>query len=191
VEATGGSSAGAAGVEGGFGGTDGGGTSGVEVGGEGGASGAVSQKIGDLFPTIEQVVLSVNIDDGFAVYNEETYTIDVESRQVAYSHSNGATASAQATASQMEGVVASIRQAEWRDQPDCTGWAVDGSPYPPELTTRAGAVERSFGVSDNDCASSDHSAFGDVISCTAFASILDAVLAILPGGVGPSCEGYW
>jgi len=191
VEATGGSSAGADGVEGGSGGTHGGGTSGVEVGGEGGGTDPVSQKIGDLLPTIEQVVLAVNIDDGFGAFNEETYTIDVGSRHVAYSHTNGAAASAEATPAQMDDLVAAIRQATWWDQPDCMGLAVDGAPLPPELTVRAGAVERSFGVSGNDCASSDHSAFGDVISCTAFAPILDAVLAILPGGVGPSCESYW
>ena len=98
---------------------------------------------------------------------------------------------ADATPAQIDELVAAIRAAEWRAQPGCLQFAVDGRPYPPRLTLRSGNSEREFGVSDNDCAQSDHSASGDVMDCATYHQIHSAVAAILLGGHAPFCNSYW
>jgi len=166
------------------------------------ANSVATSTIGDLFPTMSHLLFDVNIQDGFAAYENDTYAIDLDSGHLDYVHEVGSpsttgtgvvsTADAvNATQAQVAALVAAVSAAKWREQrepsecPDQAYVFADGQSYAPIMTVTSTQLEMSFGASDATCATSKHSAHGRVMSTSAFFTIFDALIAIRPGGSSP------
>jgi hypothetical protein len=157
--------------------------------------------IGELVDTVDRLKFNVNILDGFAGYENDTYVIDTASGHLDYTHVTGSmgnttTDAVDATPEQVTALVAVVRAATWRVQrelSECPGQSyvfVDGQSSAPGFLVTTGQQELGFGVSDASCATSKHSAHGMVISDHEWNLIFDSLLAIRPGGNRPFDNGW-
>lgn len=154
----------------------------VEGGGAGGSS------VGDLIAQPDHIVVTVNLVDGFAAPEaDDRWELDVTAHSLVL---NGG-APVSLTAAQSDALVAAVVSADYHTQPDCLGTAIDGAPYPPQLTVGAGGASHQLGVSDAECAASDHSAHGEVIGCGDFGAVYNLLEAAAPSGHTFSCASYW
>lgn len=168
-------------------GPEGGGEAGTTSGGTGGSTGG-SSTVGDLVTEPQAIQVTVNLADGFAEPQvDDVWAVDVAQRTVSL---NGG-AAVSLTQQQSDDLVHAVTSAVYHFNDSCVGMAIDGAPYPPELTVSAGDVSQQFGVSDATCAESDHSYTGNVIGCAAFGVIHAQLNAAAPSGHTFSCEGYW
>lgn len=155
-----------------------------------------SQRVLAPEQTLTGFELYVSIYDGFrAPSQSESYIIDLATREVKFTSSvtGAALSSATVTASAeaLQQVLDTLRETEYRAQPDCRAMAIDGAAYPPRLTLVNGTSKSAFSVSNATCTKSDHSAYGNVMSCGAFSAILDRVRAIVSTGQSAGCQSYW
>lgn len=130
----------------------------------------------------------MNLADGFLeplAFN--TWVFDAPAHTVALNDGEAVAL----TAAQIDGLVLAVTSAAYHVQDDCTVMSVDGAPYPPLITVSAGEASEAFGVSDADCAKSDHSAYGNVMSCGDFGEIFGLLEAAAPGGPAFTCANYW
>jgi hypothetical protein len=169
------------------------------VGGAGGTTGQPgTATIGGLISDMNQLVMTINISDGFIRYENDTYTLDLATGHLTYEHvvrdatgSATSTDALDATPAQVADLVSAVKSIAWRQQPSCMSLAIDGGAYPPKLTVVSGSNQTVFGVSSATCGSSDHSASGKVMTCAAFDGIFAMMTAIRPGGASPGCPSYW
>lgn len=73
----------------------------------------------------------------------------------------------------------------------CLSLAIDGSPYPPQITLRNQVADYKLSVSEESCAKSDHSHTGNVISCADYQTIMAELAASAGQDPSYSCEIYW
>jgi hypothetical protein len=197
VGTTVGGTSGALSAQGGAGQSGAGGTTGDA------ASTIAMSTIGDLFPTMDHLLFNVNIQDGFVWYENDTYSIDLTSGHLDYTHEVrskpndvSGTDAADATPAQVSVLVNAVSTAQWREQrelSDCPGQSyvyADGGSISPGVTVTSGQQEMIFGVSNAACATSKHSAHGKVMSSHDFFNMFDALLAIRPGGASPT-NNFW
>ncbi|HEY5961124.1 MAG TPA: hypothetical protein VIV60_31420 [Polyangiaceae bacterium] len=163
---------------------------------------ASSARIQDQYSSPESLEITINIMDGFALYNNDRYLIRVADATLARTHnedlgSGGRGAIATTTTNydvrteQIEKLVAAVIAAEWRDQPSCVARMVDGAPFPPQVMVKQGSKSGTFSVSDADCATTSHSSTGQVMNCDAFAAIYSALQSMVPDAAYPGCQSYW
>ena len=157
--------------------------------------GTATRTIGADFPDIDTLVLTINRSDGFMQqWRSEEYTFSV--RDLTVSHrwlqdSDPPMSLGPATREAMDQLVMVVQSVSYRVNEDCLTLAVDGAPYSPKLDIRHGQKHLQLGVSDNDCAESDHSYVGPVMSCAASDIVFAAVREIVPRVTGERCAFYW
>jgi hypothetical protein len=125
---------------------------------------------------------------------DEEYTFGVADLSVSHrwlQDSDPATSLGPATRKDMDQLVMVVQSVSYRLNEDCLTLAVDGAPYSPKLDIRHEQQHLRLGVSDNDCAESDHSHIGPVMSCAASDEVFAAVREIVAGVTGEGCRFYW
>lgn len=144
--------------------------------------------IGEKFPKIAQIKLVINRYDGFmAPPKNDVYVVDVATRAVTLNNAPTITASAK----KIHALVDAVRSAQYRKNPPCDGLlAVDGGQWPPQLTVSSATKFRVYGVASGECAKSDHSSDGNVISCDDYFAIFAALNAIAPSEPA-TCSEFW
>jgi len=170
---------------GGSGGTGGGGGSGAAGGGE----------IGDQFPAIDTLVLTLNrvYDDGDQ-RGDEQYTFQVAELTVTHEWLRSSVPPESlppATREAMDRLVSVVQGVSYRINEDCGMWAVDYVPFPPMLSVVHAQDRLVLSVSDSKCADNDHSFVGPVMSCTDFDKAFAAIREIVPEVESETCADYW
>jgi hypothetical protein len=162
----------------------------VEVSPDAGASSTIGAAVGP----VTKVVVTINLADGFTGWYANTvYTVEGSLPTVRIDDGSvdaGSSTTYPATAAQIQAVFNVVASTPWHAQPSCIGVAIDGAPYPPKVAVFSAAGSRTFGVSGAECAHTDHSALGDVITCAQYDAIMGAIAAIT--GVAPAggCAYY-
>jgi hypothetical protein len=144
--------------------------------------------VGELVPSIENLSVNVNRNDGFAgPYVSDVWTVDVAVRTVTLNAGMRVTA----TVAEIQKLVGVVASSAYRHNGSCVTSAIDGAPWPPRITASGSGATHEFGVSDATCAKSDHSYSGDVLSCASFGAIYGLLEAIAPTGLAFECMSYW
>jgi hypothetical protein len=184
----------------GGGGTGGGGTGGGGTSAMGGSSAcqtaraggyATAGSVSKLVSTIDKLVVSVQRAEPMSSMGGPTdqWTVDVATRATTLNFATPVTA----TVAQIQALVSAVASSAYRTNPRCCGdyLNIDGVPSPPSIQASSGGNEHSFGVSEKNCAPTDHSYTGDVLSCAQFASIYALLEAIAPTGLAFACNNVW
>lgn len=168
------------------------GTSGAA--GDGGSGGAGGE-IGDRFPAIDTLALTLNrlYEDGDQ-RGDEQYTFQVAELAVTHEwlrNSVPPESLPPATRETMDQLVSVVQGVSYRINEDCETWAVDGVPFPPVLSVVHAQDRLVLSVSDRKCADNDHSFMGPVISCSDFERVFAAIREIVPEVESETCADYW
>jgi hypothetical protein len=152
---------------------------------------ATTGTVSDLVPTIERLVVSVQRAEPISTMGGPTdqWTVDVATRAATLNFGAPVTASV----AQIQALVSAVASSAYRSNDRCCGdyLSIDGAPAPPILRASGGSDEHDFGVSERNCAPSDHSHTGEVLSCADFATVYLLLEAIAPTGVAFSCSSVW
>ena len=164
------------------------------TGGSGGSEGS-GREIGDRFPAIDTLALTLNrLYDNGDQRGDERYTFEVADLTVTHTwvrSNDPPDLLPPATRDAMDALVAVVQSTSYRFNENCEDLAIDGVPFSPRVTVRHGADELRLGVSDSECAGTDHSYHGPVMRCAAFEVVFGAVREIVPSVESETCAWYW
>lgn len=165
------------------------------AGGGGGLGGTGGGEIGDQFPAIDTLMLTLNrlYGDGDQ-RGDEQYTFDVAELSVTHEWlSSGVPPESlpPSTPEAMDQLVSVVQDVSYRIHEDCVIWAVDSVPFPPKLSVMHAQDRVLLSVSDSECADNDHSFVGPVMSCSDFERVFAAIRAIVPEVESETCADYW
>jgi hypothetical protein len=137
---------------------------------------AAPPTIGDVFPELTQLVVVVNLSDGFMTpYADDRYSVDFVTGKASF---NDATP-IDVEPSALQATAALVRRTPYRTINTCLSCFIDGSPYPPSIVASSPLMTKEFGASDQQCAPTDHDVYGDVVTCSDFQALHAAVLELL------------
>jgi len=164
-------------------------------GGDGGSGAAGGREIGDQFPAIDTLVLTLNrvYDDGDQ-RGDEQYTFQVAELTVTHEWLRSSVPPESLpppTRKAMDQLVSVVRGVSYRINEDCGMWAVDYVPFPPMLSVVHAQDRLVLSVSDSKCADNDHSFVGPVMSCPDFEKVFTAIREIVPEVESETCADYW
>jgi hypothetical protein len=164
------------------------------TGGNGGSGGSGGE-IGDQFPAIDTLELTLNrVYDNGDQRGDEKYTFEVADLTVTHRwvrSNDPPDLLPPATRDAMDALVAVVQSTSYRINEDCEMWAVDFVPFPPWLSVVHAQDRLVLSVSDNKCADNDHSFAGPVMSCSDFERVFAAIREIVPEVESETCADYW
>jgi len=151
--------------------------------------------VGTRFSVIDELVVTLNRVDGYGDQGgNEEYTFEVADLTVTHrwvGSNDPPDLLPPATRDAMDALVAVVQSTSYRFNENCEDLAIDGVPFSPRVTVRHGADELRLGVSDSECAGTDHSYHGPVMRCAAFEVVFGAVREIVPSVESETCAWYW
>ena len=164
------------------------------TGGSGGSEGS-GREIGDRFPAIDTLALTLNrLYDNGDQRGDEKYTFQVAELTVTHEWLRSSVPPESlppATRKAMDQLVSVVQGASYRINEDCETRAVDYVPFPPRLSVVHAQDRLVLSVSDSKCADNDHSFAGPVMSCSDFERVFAAIREIVPEVESETCADYW
>jgi hypothetical protein len=164
------------------------------TGGKGGSGGSGGE-IGDRFPAIDTLKLTLNrVYDNGDQRGDEQYTFQVAELTVTHEWLRGSVPPESlppATPKAMDQLVSVVQGVSYRINEDCENRAVDYVPYPPKLSVVHAQDRLVLSVSDSKCADNDLSFVGPVMSCSDFEKVFAAIREIVPEVESETCADYW
>lgn len=142
------------------------------------------QTLGEVVPELLMIQLDINCHDGFnGDFSRTLFAVDVVARTVSRDDQK-----VTATQAQIDQILAVISATHFHNIPSCVTEAIDGANYPPELSLGNAWTERKFGVSDLECAKTDHDAYGDVMYPDDYKVIRNVIASSFEAMPAPDCS---
>ena len=167
----------------------------LALGGMGCSGGAGGAKIGEQFPAIDTLTLTLNrVYDNGDQRGDEQYTFQVADLAVTHEWLRGSVPPESlppATRKAMDQLVSVVQGVSYRINEDCVTEAWDYVTFPPKLSVVHAQDRLVLSVSDSQCADNNFSFVGPVMSCSDFKKVFAAIREIVPEVESETCADYW
>jgi len=167
----------------------------LALGGMGCSGGAGGAKIGEQFPAIDTLTLTLNrVYDNGDQRGDEQYTFQVADLAVTHEWLRGSVppeSLPSATRKAMDQLVSVVQGVSYRINEDCVTEAWDYVTFPPKLSVVHAQDRLVLSVSDSQCADNNFSFVGPVMSCSDFKKVFAAIREIVPEVESETCADYW